>query len=196
MSFRVIPEYLLEDPCDVVLLALRARPALLLPLASAPMTSSSSPSSASSLASFVRSLIGFMSANDAIKNPYLRSRLAELLMHFTPHAYEGGMGPLGGNDALMGVLLQDESAAAGMPVAMMKLYCGTHVAMLSFILIAFLSCSALEVENTGSSHAFYDKFPIRYNLSCIFKYLWTSPPHRRAIIQASTCALPNVPFLY
>lgn len=42
-----------------------------------------------------------------------------------------------------------------------------------------------DVEQTGSSNEFYDKFTIRYHISIIMKSMWESPVHRNAIVQES-----------
>ncbi|PJF16742.1 hypothetical protein PSACC_03438 [Paramicrosporidium saccamoebae] len=43
----------------------------------------------------------------------------------------------------------------------------------------------IEVESTGASSSFYDKFNIRYNISKIFKTCWGHPSHRSRIIACS-----------
>ena len=35
-----------------------------------------------------------------------------------------------------------------------------------------------DIETTGSSNEFYDKFTIRYHISIIFKTLWAIPEHQ------------------
>lgn len=35
-----------------------------------------------------------------------------------------------------------------------------------------------DVETTGASSEFYDKFTIRYHISIILKTMWASPVHR------------------
>merc|ERR1712058_172211 len=42
-----------------------------------------------------------------------------------------------------------------------------------------------EVEQTGSSNEFYDKFTIRYHISIIIKSMWDSAVHKMAIISES-----------
>ena len=42
-----------------------------------------------------------------------------------------------------------------------------------------------EVEQTGSSNEFYDKFTIRYHISIIMKSMWESDTHKMAIISES-----------
>jgi len=43
-----------------------------------------------------------------------------------------------------------------------------------------------DVEQTGASSEFYDKFSIRYHLSIIFKELWASPVHRSHFVDVAT----------
>ena len=43
-----------------------------------------------------------------------------------------------------------------------------------------------EVEQTGSSNEFYDKFTIRYHISIIMKSMWESGVHKMAIEIEST----------
>ena len=42
-----------------------------------------------------------------------------------------------------------------------------------------------DVETTGSSNEFYDKFSIRYHISIIMKSLWEDLGHRAAIMKQS-----------
>jgi ubiquitin conjugation factor E4 B len=46
---------------------------------------------------------------------------------------------------------------------------------------------SVEVEKTGASSQFYDKFGIRYNTAQVFKLLWTKHPalYREKVKQAS-----------
>jgi ubiquitin conjugation factor E4 B len=43
----------------------------------------------------------------------------------------------------------------------------------------------IEVESTGASSQFYDKFNIRYNISKIFKTIWQHPAHRVRMVACS-----------
>ena len=42
-----------------------------------------------------------------------------------------------------------------------------------------------DVEQTGASSEFYDKFTIRYHISIIMKSMWDENVHKMAIIQES-----------
>lgn len=52
-----------------------------------------------------------------------------------------------------------------------------------------------DVETTGSSNEFYDKFSIRYHISVIFKSLWMCPLYQKAIIQESRSGKEFVRFV-
>ncbi|XP_070562106.1 ubiquitin conjugation factor E4 B-like isoform X2 [Ptychodera flava] len=52
-----------------------------------------------------------------------------------------------------------------------------------------------DVESTGSSNEFYDKFSIRYHISVIFKSLWNMPLHRQAIVTESNSGKDFVRFV-
>ncbi|ESO04573.1 hypothetical protein HELRODRAFT_99472 [Helobdella robusta] len=43
-----------------------------------------------------------------------------------------------------------------------------------------------DVESTGASSEFYDKFSIRYHLSIIFKYLWEKPVYQAKVIEEAS----------
>lgn len=44
-------------------------------------------------------------------------------------------------------------------------------------------CGVADIETTGASSEFYDKFTIRYHLSIIFKSLWVSPMQQMNFIE-------------
>ncbi|XP_038076555.1 ubiquitin conjugation factor E4 B-like [Patiria miniata] len=52
-----------------------------------------------------------------------------------------------------------------------------------------------DVEQTGASSEFYDKFSIRYHISIIFKSLWRLPMHRNAMITFSESQTEFVRFI-
>jgi len=43
----------------------------------------------------------------------------------------------------------------------------------------------VEVENTGSSHQFYEKFNVRYHISMLLKLLWGNPVHQSNVVELS-----------
>ena len=57
------------------------------------------------------------------------------------------------------------------------------------------SCHFLDIEQTGASTEFYDKFSIRYNISVILKSMWESNVHKIAIIKESKSGKQFVKFI-
>ncbi|KAF9919148.1 hypothetical protein BX616_000836 [Lobosporangium transversale] len=88
-----------------------------------------------------------------IKNPYLKAKFAEILFYMTL-PYRGQR-----NDDTLGMKLN------------------THPMALQCLIPAIMNFY-VEVENTGRSSQFYDKFNIRYNISQILKFVWKNPIHR------------------
>lgn len=62
-------------------------------------------------------------------------------------------------------------------------------------LSSFLMKFYTDVETTGASSEFYDKFTIRYHISIILKCMWDSPVHRQAIINESRSGKQFVKFI-
>lgn len=62
-------------------------------------------------------------------------------------------------------------------------------------LASYLMKFYTDVETTGSSSEFYDKFTIRYHISLILKSMWESPVHRDAIIKESKSGKQFVKFI-
>ena len=52
-----------------------------------------------------------------------------------------------------------------------------------------------EVEQTGASSEFYDKFTIRYHISIILKSMWESNVHKIAIVNESKSGKQFVKFI-
>lgn len=44
-------------------------------------------------------------------------------------------------------------------------------------------CVLLDVEHTGATSEFYDKFTIRYHISTIFKSLWQNINHQGTFLE-------------
>ncbi|ORY77296.1 ubiquitin elongating factor core-domain-containing protein [Protomyces lactucae-debilis] len=98
----------------------------------------------------------FLKSSNFIKNPYLKAKLVEVLYN--------GSRPLRHGDtqgALGGILHSHEFALQHLFPTLMSFY--------------------IEVESTGLSSQFYDKFNIRYHISQIFKTIWDNPAHRKKL---------------
>ncbi|RKP05111.1 ubiquitin elongating factor core-domain-containing protein [Thamnocephalis sphaerospora] len=97
--------------------------------------------------------ITFLTMPDYVKNPYLK---AKLILYFMTTSFRGE--PAGG---LSAVLCTHPLAVRYLMSAMMKFY--------------------IEVEQTGMSSQFYDKFNIRYNISQVMKRIWSDERHRNRL---------------
>ncbi|KAI9297406.1 U-box-domain-containing protein [Neoconidiobolus thromboides FSU 785] len=94
---------------------------------------------------------------DAINNPYLKIKMVEILYYFTfplreRGAPEGILGPaMNSNPIALNHLLK----------SLLKFY--------------------VQVEQTGLSSQFHDKFNVRYNISQLLKLLWKHPNHQQQL---------------
>ncbi|KAG8688853.1 hypothetical protein FRC08_011233 [Ceratobasidium sp. 394] len=139
-DFRMLPEYFVEDIVDYYLFIMRSRPDLI------------DISVKTELLTFI---LTFLSSTWYIKNPFLKSKLLQILFYGTlPYGREreGALGPL----------------INSLPLSHQHLM----PALMSFY---------VEVEQTGASSQFYDKFESRRNISYILKAIWSNPTHREAL---------------
>lgn len=113
------------------------------------------------LDTFIPLIIILICNNNYIANPYLVAKLVELLFAMDP-----SLQPRARN-------LYEKFASNTIG----ELY-------LMQSLIKFY----VDVETTGSSNEFYDKFGIRYHIAIILKGLWKRPMHKSAIINESKTA--------
>ncbi|KAG0749651.1 hypothetical protein G6F57_002879 [Rhizopus arrhizus] len=104
-------------------------------------------------------IITFLKNTKYVKNPYLKAKLVEVLFFFTYPIARGVPGEL-------------EAILNSHPLALEHL-------------VSSLMTFYVEVEQTGASSQFYDKFNIRYNISHIMKTLWNHPAHRTKVREAS-----------
>ncbi|KAJ3414089.1 hypothetical protein HDV05_007123 [Chytridiales sp. JEL 0842] len=108
--------------------------------------------------------ISILNSSNYIKNPHLRSKLVEILFYFTLPLYR---------------------LPNGQPTGpRLDLVFGTHPIAKEFLVQGLIK-HYVEVESTGVSSAFYDKFNVRYNISQILKSVWTDPNHRQKVIERS-----------
>ncbi|QRV77647.1 ubiquitin conjugation factor E4 [Ceratobasidium sp. AG-Ba] len=139
-DFRMLPEYFVEDIVDYYLFIMRSRPDLI------------DVSVKTELLTFI---LTFLSSTWYIKNPFLKSKLLQILFYGTlPYGRE--------RDGALGSLINTN------PLSLQHLM----PALMSFY---------VEVEQTGASSQFYDKFESRRNISYILKAIWTNPTHRDAL---------------
>ncbi|CEI90732.1 hypothetical protein RMCBS344292_05047 [Rhizopus microsporus] len=108
------------------------------------------------LAAFI---LTFLRNTKYVKNPYLKAKLVEVLFFFTFPIARGIPGEL---EAIL----------------------NSHPLSLEHLVPSLMNFY-VEVEQTGASSQFYDKFNIRYNISHIMKTLWNHPAHRAKLREAS-----------
>ncbi|KAI0061420.1 hypothetical protein BV25DRAFT_1805616 [Artomyces pyxidatus] len=140
LDFKVLPEYLLEDAIEYYVFLVRHVPNTL------ELTGKEE------LLTFA---ITFLSSTWYIKNPFLKSKLVEILF-FACLPYRGSEGP-----SLLGSTLN------------------THKVALQHLIPALMHFY-IEVEQTGASSQFYDKFSAR-NIAYVLKVVWSNPEHRKAL---------------
>jgi ubiquitin conjugation factor E4 B len=146
--FSVIPEWMFDDVCEFYLYVLRVK------------TNYFEAISRDEIVTFA---LIFLSNSSYLRNPYLKSKLVEILYHFTHALYQDSMGRTFGN--LNDVFLTHTFARQN--------------------LIHCLTTFYIDVEQSGMHSQFYEKFSIRYHISQIFKSVWDDSHHRKMFIQES-----------
>ncbi|KAI9321206.1 ubiquitin elongating factor core-domain-containing protein [Dichotomocladium elegans] len=104
-------------------------------------------------------IITFLRNTRYINNPHLKAKLVEILFFFTYPIAKGAPGEL-------------EPMLNSHPLALKHL-------------VPSLMNFYVEVEQTGASSQFYDKFNIRYNISHVMKTVWSHPGHRAKLREES-----------
>lgn len=104
----------------------------------------------------VRMLIVFVCSSNYFNNPYLVAKLVEVLFVISPSFQPR-------TAKLSEMMLGHPLALNYMVPALMQFY--------------------TDIETTGASSEFYDKFTIRYHISIIFKTMWGIPSHQKKIIE-------------
>ncbi|KDO72689.1 hypothetical protein CISIN_1g001583mg [Citrus sinensis] len=102
---------------------------------------------------FMNFIIMFMASPKYIRNPYLRSKMVEVLNCWMPRR--------SGSSSATATLFEGHQMSLEYLVRnLLKLY--------------------VDIEFTGSHTQFYDKFNIRHNIAELLEYLWQVPSHRNA----------------
>uniref|UniRef100_A0A182JGK6 Ubiquitin conjugation factor E4 B n=1 Tax=Anopheles atroparvus TaxID=41427 RepID=A0A182JGK6_ANOAO len=108
--------------------------------------------------SIITWILTLVCAPHLIKNPYITAKLIEVLFVTSPTIQTT-------SPRLYLQIINHELAQTALVSALMKFY--------------------TDIETTGQSTEFYDKFTIRYHISHLFKGLWESGVHRQAIVNES-----------
>jgi len=140
MTFRVLPEYFLEDVVDYFLFIVRYAPDRL---------------ELSGKNELVIFALTFLTSTWYIKNPFLKAHINETLFY-------GILGYGNETNGVLGNILN------------------THPMALKHLMPALMHFY-IEVEQTGASSQFYDKFNARRNIAYILKAIWNNPMHRQAL---------------
>ncbi|XP_017783423.1 PREDICTED: ubiquitin conjugation factor E4 B isoform X1 [Nicrophorus vespilloides] len=113
-------------------------------------------------------LLAMVCCSNSIKSPYLIAKIVEVIFTINPQVQNN-------TESLHNRIMSHQISQTLLPSSLMKFY--------------------TDVETTGSSSEFYDKFTIRYNISLIFKGMWVSPVHRQALINESRSGKQFVKFV-
>ncbi|KDQ62323.1 hypothetical protein JAAARDRAFT_149126 [Jaapia argillacea MUCL 33604] len=144
LSFRVLPEYILDDIIGYHLFILRNSPQSL---------------DLSGKTELLIFALTFLTSTWYIKNPFLKAKINEAVFYGILKYGPERSGVLGG------VLNTHPMALKHLMPALMHFY--------------------IEVEQTGASSQFYDKFNARRNIAYILKAIWDNPAHRDALKRES-----------
>ncbi|KAJ3644556.1 hypothetical protein Zmor_022280 [Zophobas morio] len=118
--------------------------------------------------SLITWLLVTICSSSMIKNPYLVAKLVEVVFVIIP-TFQPRC------EMLYDRFMSHEISRTILPSALMKFY--------------------TDVETTGSSSEFYDKFSIRYHISLIIKGMWNSAIHRQALVNESKSGKQFVKFV-
>ncbi|XP_064642091.1 ubiquitin conjugation factor E4 B-like [Lineus longissimus] len=111
---------------------------------------------AASMSPIVTFILTILCNYHCLGNPYLVAKLVEVIFHVNPYVQPR-------LEKLNEIILM-------------------HPIALDYLVSALLNFYT-DIETTGASSEFYDKFGIRYHISLIFKALWEIPAQRMKFIQ-------------
>jgi len=110
------------------------------------------------IAPIFKAIVALMGSKTHINNTHLRSKLVELLCSLAPSDET--------SDTRLDYLFnKKDSIMQYLTPGLMELY--------------------VDIESTGRDSQFYDKFNVRYQIACLFRYLWKIPFHKGIIIERS-----------
>ncbi|EFA08149.1 ubiquitin conjugation factor E4 B [Tribolium castaneum] len=118
--------------------------------------------------SLITWLLVTICSSNMVKNPYLVAKLVEVVFIIIP-TFQPRC------EMLYDRFMSHEISRSVLPSALMKFY--------------------TDVETTGSSSEFYDKFSIRYHISLIIKGMWNSAIHRQTLVNESKSGKQFVKFV-
>jgi len=110
------------------------------------------------IAPIFKAIVAFMGSKTHINNTHLRSKLVEILCSLAPSERDE-------DNRLDYLFNKKDSIMPHLTPALMELY--------------------VDIESTGRDSQFYDKFNVRYQIACLFRYLWKIPFHKAIIMERS-----------
>lgn len=113
----------------------------------------------------VNMLVYFMDNNEYLVNPYIRAKGPEVLSQLIP--YDDGKNSINA-ELLNSAILKNPVTEFHLIPAMVKLY--------------------VDLEKTGSSNQFYDKFNPRYYMAVLLKYIWKFGVFKNSLIDMAKSA--------
>jgi ubiquitin conjugation factor E4 B len=146
--FCMVPEWIFDDICEFYLHVLRVK------------TNYFETISRNEIVTFA---LVFLCNSSYLRNPYLKSKLVEILYHFTHALYQDTSGRKFGS--LNDIFRTHDFAQENLIHCLTKFY--------------------IDVEQSGMHSQFYEKFSIRYHISQIFKSVWEDSQHRKMFIRES-----------
>jgi len=111
------------------------------------------------LEKILKAIVMLLADTSLLNSTHLRSNLVEILLALAPTDTHNAL------SVQLAYLFEpkdDSSFMAQLGPALMALY--------------------IDIEHTGRDSQFYEKFNVRYQIACLFKYLWGIPVHKRAIL--------------
>lgn len=151
-SWSLLPEYFVEDMADFLLLITQLHPNLLA-------------ANSAGLDRLMIFMVVFIGSPGYLKNPFLRSKLTDVLhMWLPPRADQ--------NSGFRRTRMSDVAASVS------YLFEG-HPLVLQHLTPSLLNLYT-DVEVTDRNNQFYEKFSMRQNIGDILMHCWTLQPHRDA----------------
>jgi len=112
------------------------------------------------LEKILKAIVMLLADTTLLNSTHLRSNLVEILLALAPTDTHNAL------SVQLAYLFEpkdDSGFMAQLGPALMALY--------------------VHIEHTGRDSQFYEKFNVRYQIACLFKYLWGIPVHKRAILR-------------
>ncbi|OLY82640.1 E4 ubiquitin-protein ligase UFD2 [Smittium mucronatum] len=185
--WECFPEYLLEDILSLLLFATRYSPEIL----ENPELSPPQPGLRLLEDLFVSLFVASLSKPELIRNPHLKSKLVEVLhslTYFPPEDDDDYVDTLISSDPSINPFDRNRKRFIVHPIVnrfIDSLTTSSSTLMPSSVLlkstrtnyppnrvIPVLLQLYVDIEHTGSSSSFYDKFSVRYNIARIMRSLW------------------------